>query len=264
MATILPSPETAGTTETARRPRVQRIRHELVRREVTVLRSERLSPHVVAITFGGASLAGFVSLSFDDHLKFMVDDASGQPLRRDYTPRRFDAGRRELTIEFVVHGEADVTRVQSASDWALLARPGDRATLGGPRGSMVIAIDHDWHLLAGDLSALPAIHRRLEELPASARVQVVLLVPDVADRRLPASDAMVELEWVDSADALVQAIERLRLPAGEGHAWAAGEAAVMARVRQALVTRHGLPKEAMRVSAYWKPGAADFHETLDA
>ncbi|MGY0195205.1 siderophore-interacting protein [Leptothrix sp. BB-4] len=240
-----------------RTPRVQRIRHELVRREVEVLRTEPLSPHLLALTFGGESLAGFTSLSFDDHLKLIVEGPDGQTLMRDYTPRRFDAERRELTVEFVLHDGG------AASAWARRAQPGTRATIGGPRGSMVIAIDHDWHLLAGDLSALPAIHRRLEELPAGARAQVVLWVPDPADRRAPVSAAEVQLEWVDSAETLLQAVGRLHLPAGEGHAWAAGEAATMARLRQVLVTHHRLPREALRVSAYWKPGAAAFHESIE-
>jgi NADPH-dependent ferric siderophore reductase len=36
----------------------------------------------------------------------------------------------------------------------------------------------------------------------------------------------------------------------------------MRRVRDVLVDEKALPKEAMRVSAYWKQGAADFHEDI--
>ncbi|HSV45569.1 MAG TPA: siderophore-interacting protein, partial [Ramlibacter sp.] len=152
------------------RRRVERVRHELRAREVEVTRIERLSPGFVAITFGADALEGFTSLSFDDHLKFMTPDGAGEMVRRDYTPRRFDAARRELTIEFALHGHGH------ASDWARQAAPGQRATVGGPRGSMVIPPDYDWHLLAGDATALPAIHRRLEELPASSRAIVVAQV----------------------------------------------------------------------------------------
>jgi NADPH-dependent ferric siderophore reductase len=71
--------------------RAQRVSHEIQRREVQVRRVESPSPGFRRIVFGGDSLAGFVSLSFDDHLKFIFDDAAGQPQRRDYTPRRYDA-----------------------------------------------------------------------------------------------------------------------------------------------------------------------------
>ena len=50
-------------------PRVQRVRHELKRRELQVVRVETISPHFRSVTFGGDSLADFVSASFDDHVK---------------------------------------------------------------------------------------------------------------------------------------------------------------------------------------------------
>lgn len=236
--------------------RVQRVRHELRRRDVQVLRVERLGPGFAAITFGGDELHDFVSLSFDDHLKFMVEDAQGDIVRRDYTPRRFDAAARELTLEFALHGHG------LASTWARNAVPGARAALGGPRGSMVVPTDFDWHLLVGDATALPAIHRRVEELPAGTRALVLAQVADAADRRALASAADLSVHWVDSEAALLAAVRGLALPPGEGYAWAAGEHAAMAAVRRELVQTHGLPREAMRVAAYWKRGAASHHEEL--
>lgn len=236
--------------------RVQRVRHELRRREVAVTRVEPLGPGFVAITFGGESLADFVSDAFDDHVKFMLDDGEAEPARRDYTPRRFDRARCELTIEFALHGEG------RASDWARRARPGQPATIAGPRGSMIIPTDFDWHLLAGDATALPAIHRRLEELGPDTRTIAIVQLADVADRRAFATAARLELQWVDDADALVAALARLPLPSGEGFAWAAGEAATMARLRD-LLRDKGQPREAMRVAAYWKRGLSAHHENLD-
>ncbi|MBQ1761393.1 MAG: siderophore-interacting protein, partial [Aquincola sp.] len=201
------------TTDTPTLPtrRVQRVRHELRRRELTVLRTEPLGPGFVAITFGGEALADFVSLGFDDHVKFILpgDTPDAEPMRRDYTPRRFDAARRELTIEFALHGHG------AASDWARQARPGDAATIGGPRGSMVVPTDYDWHLLVGDATALPAVHRRLEELPAGTRAIVRLLVAE-ADRRPLTSAATLDLQWLDTPELLLQALQAQPLPAGEG------------------------------------------------
>ena len=71
--------------------RVERVRHELKRRDVRVLRIEDLTPHVRRITFADESLADFTSLSFDDHVKVFFDGGAGaEPARRDYTPRRHD------------------------------------------------------------------------------------------------------------------------------------------------------------------------------
>ena len=237
--------------------RVERVRHELVRRDVEVARVEAVSPQFLAVTFAGAALEGFTSLSFDDHLKFMFVGPSGEVHRRDYTPRHFDAARRELTIEFALHAGG------LASDWARQAQPGMPATIGGPRGSMIIPTDFDWHLLVGDATALPAIHRRLEELPPGARVQVIAHAPTPDDQRTMTTRADAQVRWVSSANELVGAVRGLELPAGEGFVWCAGEAAVMARMRDLLTTDKGHPREAMRVAAYWKVGAEGHHENLE-
>jgi NADPH-dependent ferric siderophore reductase len=237
--------------------RTLRVRHELQRREVEVVRVQARGPGFLAITFHAESLAGFRSDSFDDHVKFMLPDGAGAWLMRDYTPLRFDAARRELTLEFALHGHGP------ASDWARQGAAGQQAVIAGPRGSMIIPSDYAWHLLVGDGSALPAVERRLAELPAAARVLVLLQVADPADRRTLASAAQVELQWLDDDAALLDALAALPLPAGEGFVWCAGEAATMARARELLLQAKGHPKEAMKVAAYWKRGAADFHETLE-
>ena len=237
--------------------RVQRVRHELKRRELAVVRVEALGPHFVSVTFAGESLADFVSASFDDHVKFMLDADGPAPVRRDYTPRRHDAAARELTIEFALHGDGP------AADWAAQAKPGQRATIGGPRGSFIVPVDFDWHLLVGDETALPAITRRLEELPAGTRAIVIAQVADDRDRRTFTSAAELSVQWVCSDDALIAAVRALALPAGEGYAWCAGEAGVMATLRRVLVDERGHDRHAIRAAAYWKRGAVAHHENLD-
>lgn len=236
-------------------PTIERVRHDLKLREVTVARINRVSPGFACITFQGEALADFTSLSFDDHVKFIFNDANGGQVRRDYTPRRVDTDAREIDIEFALHGHG------GAAEWARNATIGQSAIIGGPRGSMILPLAMDWHLLIGDDSALPAVTRRLEELPAGARVVAVLLV-DAADRRTFATRADARIHWVDSDDALLQVLKDLPLQPGAGLAWGGGEAALMARVRQVLVET-GMPRQAAKVSAYWKRGVADHHERLD-
>jgi NADPH-dependent ferric siderophore reductase len=243
-------------TETPTR-RVERVRHELRRRELRVLRVADLSPGVRSITFGGHAMEGFVSASFDDHVKLMLDLGGPEPVRRDYTPRHHDAAARELTVEFALHGEGP------AALWAAQAAPGQEATIAGPRGSMIIPVDFDWHLLVGDESALPAIARRLEELPAGTRVIAVLQVAD-ADRRPLATAADVALTWVSHPAACLAAVRTLTLPPGEGYAWCAGEAGEMAALRRVLVDEKGHDRQAIRAAAYWKHGEVAHHENLEA
>ena len=236
--------------------RVQRVRHDLRLREVEVRRVNPVSANFISVVFGGESLADFRSDGFDDHVKFMFNDAAGQPVRRDYTPRHFDPVARELTIEFALHDGG------AASAWAEQAAVGQSATIGGPRGSMVVPTDYDWHLLIGDSTALPAIHRRLEELPASTRAIAVIQLASEADRRSFASRADLQVHWVYSPGDLVATTRSLTLPKGDGYVWAAGEASVMKTVRQVLVDDHRQPGDALHAAAYWKRGQADFHERL--
>lgn len=257
---------------------VERVRHEIKVRRLTVQRIDPVSPHFLRIRFAGDTLRDFISSSFDDHAKLMLPATPGQPLvlpqpgpdglalppgaekpaMRDYTPRQFDRAAGTLDIEFVLHGDG------IASRWAESARPGDEVGLGGPRGSFVVPTGFDWHLLVGDESALPAIARRLEELPDTAQAIAVIETGDAGDRRTLSSRARVQTHWIDTGatDALARAVAALKLPSGEGFAWAAGEAASIAAVRQALVDGHGLDKARVRASAYWKRGSVGHHETL--
>lgn len=238
-------------TATTTPRRVERVRHELKRRELTVQAVETPTPHFRRITFTDASLSDFVSASFDDHIKVFVDDA-----RRDYTPRSFDNAARQLVIEFALHGDGP------AAEWAARAAPGDTLAIGGPKGSLIVPLDYDWHLLAGDETAFPAVARRLEELPAGAKTIVMLKAADAADRRTFATRADVALTWVSTDAELLDAVRALALPEGDGYAWCAGEAACMAALRRELVEAKGHPGESIRAAAYWKRGAQGHHENL--
>jgi NADPH-dependent ferric siderophore reductase len=235
-----------------REGRIQKVRHELKIREVEVARVEPLGPEYVSVTFRDESLADFISPGYDDHVKFMLPGPDGQMVRRDYTPRRFDREARELTLEFALHDAG------AASDWARQAAPGQRVTIGGPKGSMIVPLDYDWQLLAGDATALPAIRRRLEELPAGARVMVIVAGSGAQDF---ATQAALELRQVAGSAALVETIRALDLPPGDGFVWCGGEATMAKTVRHILQEKD-FPREASRVSAYWKQGASDHHENL--
>ena len=265
---------------------VQRVRHELVRRALQVRRAVRVSPNFMRVTLAGDALAGFISASFDDHLKLMLPapgqtelvlpelgpngprpaDGAARPVMRDYTPRRFDAASGELDIEFALHGDGP------AAAWAAQAQPGQQVAIGGPRGSFVIPTGFDWHLYIADDTGLPAIARRLEELPPGCRAIVVMAIEE-ADRRALTSAATLDVIWVAPqpapADAsaadhstLAAATRALQLPTGQGYAWAAGEAHTIAAVRRVLVQQHGLDKSRIRAASYWKQGAAGHHENL--
>lgn len=232
-------------------PRVQRVRHELKKRTLQVQRVERLSPLFQRVTLTGESLADFVSAAHDDHVKIMLPDATGETVMREYTPRHFDTSARTLVLDFALHGEGP------AASWAAQAAVGQTLTVAGPRGSFVVANDFDWYVLVGDETALPAIARRLEELPAGCRAIVRLALADAADRALlPPTAATLDLGWVDTAEALVDAARAIILPPGEGYVWCGAEGAVAAALRDVMVDEKGHDPKLIRSAAYWKRGAA--------
>ncbi|MGP1718047.1 MAG: siderophore-interacting protein [Methylophilus sp.] len=233
----------------------ERVRFELQQRPVVVSRVEKTSEGFITIVFTGPLLAQFNSLSFDDHIKFIFTNVAGETVRRDYTPRSFNTATQELTIEFALHAHGD------ASDWAKNARPGDSAVIAGPKGSMVIPQDFDWHLLVADSSSLPALARRIDELPKEAHVIAVIQVDDESDRRRFETASNRQITWVETHQQAIGLIEALELPAGEGFSWVAGEHVFALQARDILLQK-GQAKEHMKAAAYWKKGAANFHEKI--
>ncbi len=151
---------------------IERVRREPKRRLLTVASVRDLTPKMRRIVFVSPELQDFSSLGADDHVKLFAPDASSPQgvSGRDYTPRAFDAAKGELTIDFALHDAGPATA------WALAVKVGDELTIGGPRGSMVVADDFDFYWLIGDETALPAIGRRVEEIRAGAHVTTVVIV----------------------------------------------------------------------------------------
>jgi NADPH-dependent ferric siderophore reductase len=258
----------------------RRVRHPLVLRTAQVVSIAPRGDRIVRITFRGPELIGFVSDSFDDHVKVFFPapgqtiphlpqlDPSGQPrhhpdqIARDYTPRRYDPVRGELDIEFVLHGDGPGTR------WAAQAYIGQTLGFGGPRGSNIIPTSYDWHWLIADETGLPAISRRLEELQDHPSVMVVLLL-EKPERHLalPGSKDIIchRLKGADQhqADsALLQLLDQTPLPPGEGFAWAAGELDTVRAIRAKLLEK-GLEKTRIRASSYWRNGTSASHQTIE-
>ncbi|MBC9904183.1 MULTISPECIES: siderophore-interacting protein [Achromobacter] len=261
---------------------VERVRHNLKMRTLTVASVERVAGLMARVTFTGDELQDFVSASFDDHVKlfFPADpslppalpavtpdgikfpEGAPKPAARDYTPRFFDAARKELVIDFVLHGDGP------ASTWAEQAEPGQQLGIGGPRGSFVVPTGFDWHVLIGDETALPAIARRLEELPASAQALVLIEVPDASNEIPLATAAQASVRWLHRngtapgySTLLLEAARELTLPPGEGYAWVAAESAAAKAVREIMVAQHGVDKSRIRAASYWKRGAVAVHES---
>jgi NADPH-dependent ferric siderophore reductase len=239
-----------------------------------VLRSEQLSPHMVRVVLGGDGLAQFATRGQTDHYVKLLFPAPGAsypepwdvrrireefpreqwPTTRTYTVRRWDAEARELSLDFVVHGDEGL-----AGPWAANARPGDVVYFSGPGGGYAPDPEADWHLLVGDESALPAIAAALEVLPASARAHAFIEVENAAEeQKLDVPEGAV-VRWIHRAgrpvgEALAEAVTGLEFEDGVPHVFVHGEAGFVKELRRLLRVQRALPLDRLSISGYWRLG----------
>ncbi len=256
---------------------ILRVRYEPKLRQLTVRVVQMLTSHMIRMHFSG-DFSDFKTLGFDDHIKlFFADPETGiltlpvanalppetgpKPIGRHYTPRAFDAATGELTVDFALHTAGPAT------SWARTAKPGDTVHLGGPRGSMLIPDAFDGYVMIGDDTALPAIGRRLEELPLGAPAFVVVEVDGPEDEIVFNSLADLTLHWVHrrakrGPKTLNAAIRGLFLPQNDVHTWVACEGGEARLIRQQLIDDHGINPAWLKASAYWRRGEAGAHEAI--
>ena len=251
-----------------------------------VVRSEQLARHMVRVVLGGKGFDTFTPLESTDayvKLVFVRDDVDVNALEnpltldsfkaldhtvRTYTVRRADADRREITIDFVVHGDHGV-----AGPWAASATPGRRIFVMGPSGGYAPDPTADWHLLAGDEAGLPAISAALEALPDNAIGKVFIEVAGPEDQIELTAPAGVDVVWIyrggradlvldDSAGdhaPLIAAVKEAAWLPGQVQVFIHGEAqAVMHNLRPYIRKERGVDaKWAGSISGYWRRGRTE-------
>lgn len=232
----------------------------------TVRELKRLTPRMIRIVFGGEALAGFNWNGPAAHIKLILgtDTPELRAPSRTYTPRRFDALRHELTVDFVLHGEGP------ASSWAAQAQVGESMLIAGPGRSFAVDPQAKWLLLAGDESAIPAIATILEVVPDGVPTQVLLEVDDAADEFVIATPrANVSIHWLHRAQPLAghgaaragvelaAAVAAFSQPPDIGQIYVACEADAMRRIRAQLLVERALPRAWVTTRGYWKQGATD-------
>jgi NADPH-dependent ferric siderophore reductase len=239
-----------------------------------VQRVEQLTPHMTRVVLGGDGLARFATDGWTDHYVKLQFPAKGAtypepfdlqriraelprdqwPVTRTYTARRWEPETRELSIDFVLHGEDGI-----AGPWAAAARPGDEIAFAGPGGGYRPDPHAAWHLLAGDESALPAIAAALEQLPDDAVAHVFLEVTEQAEEQKLTAPGGAQITWLHRGarrigDALAEAVAALDFPAGTPQAFVHGEAGFVRELRRMLRVDHAIPLERLSISGYWRTG----------
>ncbi|MEU5214047.1 siderophore-interacting protein [Streptomyces sp. NPDC020742] len=264
--------------------------------EVHVVRSRRLGPSMVRITFGGERLTELVSGGRDQRFKLFLpqphqdrpvfhdtsdgwytawraQDPAERAVMRSYTLREQRPASGEFDVDFALHGadpEAAVLSGGPASRWAARARPGDRLTVLAPAVEDNGGVDFrppagtDWILITGDETALPAIGGILAWLSPGTRAEVWIEVGHEDDRQQLPTFADAEITWLvrDPAatadhEPVLDALRAADLPEGTPYAWIAGESGTVKAVRRHLVRERGFDRRAVKFTGYWRRGATE-------
>jgi NADPH-dependent ferric siderophore reductase len=243
-----------------------------------VTATQQLTPGLVRVVLGGGDLDRFAMPDATDAYVNVALPPPGAPYgpvfdpkevrdqhpqttwpaRRRYTVRAWDPSAQELTVDFVVHGDAGV-----AGPWAAAVQAGDVLVFEGPSGGYRPDPDADWHLMLGDESALPAIAASLEAVPAGA-LAVVRIVCDGPDHELELTGpGNLDIEWLhrsgspEDGDLLPDALKELSFPRGRVHAFVHGEADEIREIRRHLLVDRGLTRADMSCSPYWRREMTD-------
>ncbi|MGW0705190.1 siderophore-interacting protein [Streptomyces sp. NPDC002643] len=262
-----------------------------------VVRTRRLGPSLVRVSFAGDDLRYFHSDRRDQSLSLFLphpgQDAPAVPVElgdgwwqgwrelpddvravmRSYTLRTLRADGHgtttEIDIDFVLHGVEPEASVPAgpASRWASTAAPGNRVLLLGPAIADNRAIrfrppeDTDLVLIWGDETALPAASAILESLPAGMPARVWLEVHHPGDIQDLATDADAEITWLvrdEGAPAALESVRDAQLPpAALPYAWIAGESGRIKELRRHLVRERGIDKRRVTFVGYWREGLTE-------
>ncbi|WP_406176987.1 siderophore-interacting protein [Streptomyces canus] len=255
-----------------------------------VVRTRRLGPSLVRVSFTGEDLRYFLSDGRDQSLSlFLPAEGRTEPgvpvelgdgwwqawrelpddvraVMRSYTLRSLRRDPDEIDIDFVLHEPAG-----PASRWAARAAAGDKVQLLGPAVADNRAIrfrppeDTDLVLLWGDETALPAVSAILESLPAGQRAHVWLEVRDAGDIQDLTTEADAEITWLvadgTGAQCSPMALGALRdaqLPDAERpYVWIAGESGCLKELRRHFVRECGVDRRRVTFVGYWRQGMTE-------
>lgn len=244
-------------------------------RQASVVSSQRLSPHMQRIRFYADNLDRYTSGGM--HIRLLLPPAGRAPVWptigsdglfvwpqgddalavRIYTIRSIDVDAGTLDVDFVLHPGLDTP----AANFAQSAVPGQVVGMLGPGGGD--APDHGNLLLLGDDTAIPAISRIIETMPATSSARVFLEVDTQADI-LPLAAPNASITWcfrdglpAGTAGLLVKALKDIdgtTLPS-DLFVWAGCEFADFREIRRIVRKDWCLPKDRQLIVAYWRRGA---------
>jgi len=232
-------------------------------RTLEVIRGERVTPNMQRITLGGDGMGSFPKDQDGSYIKLIFpQESAAKPVVRTYTvsAQRPD----EIDVDFALHSSPG-----PASAWSLSARAGDQILVGGPGPKKLINPSADWFLLAGDMTALPAIKVAAQYLPENAKGYLVLEVLEKSDVQTLEVPAGIDVQWIVNAapglshTPLLDQVKQLDWLSGQAAAWVACEFHSMRALRKYLKFERQLTKDYLYISSYWKMGRTEDQHKID-
>ena len=228
-------------------------------RTLALLSRTRLTPNMIRLRLGGPGMAGFPQGFAGGYVKLRLGDGGegGKRIVRTYTIRHQTADA--IDLDFAVHGSGSETP-GPAVDWALNAQQGDTILVGGPGPAKPLPPGLDRYLVAGDMTALPAISVNLEALGPGARGAAVIEIQHADDRQDLAVPDGFAIHWLvnphpgSDPELLLSRVRELGWEDGETYGWVAAEFAAMRALRDFFRTERGLGPDRLYASSYWKRG----------
>jgi NADPH-dependent ferric siderophore reductase len=239
----------APTFERPRRPPMPIWRLEVIDRAP-------VTPRMLRVRFAGAELETWRP---GQDLVLSLPQPGGEPARRHYTIRNYDAEEGRIDIDFVLHGDSPATR------WAKQAELGQQIDVQGPRGRTSIAPDAGEHLFCGDETCIPGIFAMAEALPAGAKARALIEVGREDDRQALQTKAEVEVEWLvrgrgpGPSSILLDRLTQLAPSPSGRHAYVIGETSNV-RAQRHYLLEQGFDRSQITAEGYWRPGRVGGHD----
>ena len=233
-------------------------------RTLSVFAISDVTPRYRRITLQGDQLQDFPTNQSGGYVK-LIYSAEGQPspLMRTYTVRNTRIDQLEIDVDFVLHEHGG-----PASKWAENAVLGQTINLAGPGPKTLVDPNADWFLLAGDMTALPAISVNLEQLPNHANGIVIIEVVSADDIQTLEKPDNVAIEWIvnphpgKNPEQLVDAVRDVKWQSGTPGIWVACEFKAMKLLRKYFLKEKGLSRKSFYISSYWKHGISEDEHKL--
>ena len=236
-------------------------------RHANVISTTDIAPHLKRLVVGGDEFYDFPNDQLGAYVKVLfphfgqndveIDLKATNPApKRSYTIRAIDPVKHTITLDFVVNQHSGI-----ATNWAKQAKPGDKLAIAGPGPKKLDDFSQRQYLMIADLTSVNAINGYLQQLPASANVDVFIHIADSQDIiTLDTIEAHTNhrINWLVTTEPQIELVEQithcLNHYTDTPIIFMGLEASLVRTIQNLAKEQFAIPSEKIVSSAYWKRG----------